>query len=204
MGIIIDLVIIVIILLSTYLAYKKGLISLAVQLIAIIISLAITLVLYKPVTNVVVNVTDIDETIQDAILKKANTMISENNEKSDKIIETIQSNMLPETAEVIAVNIIQGAVIIILYIVGRVILRFVSIIANIVSKIPIISQINKTGGIIYGLLRGIIIVYAILLIINLSGTINPQNPVYTDLEESYIGKTMATNNILNVLFNKIK
>lgn len=203
MGIIIDLVIIVIILLSTYLAYKKGLISLAVQLIAIIISLAITLVLYKPVTNVVVNVTNIDETIQDAILKKANTMISENNEKSDKIIETIQSNMLPETAEVIAVNIIQGAVIIILYIVGRVILRFVSIIANIVSKIPIISQINKTGGIIYGLLRGIIIVYAILLIINLSGTINPQNPVYTDLEESYIGKTMATNNILNVLFNKI-
>ena len=119
MGIIIDLVIIVIILLSTYLAYKKGLISLAVQLIAIIISLAITLVLYKPVTNVVVNVTNIDETIQDAILKKANTMISENNEKSDKIIETIQSNMLPETAEVIAVNIIQGAVIIILYIVGR-------------------------------------------------------------------------------------
>ena len=204
MGIIIDLVIIVIILLSTYLAYKKGLISLAVQLIAIIISLAITLVLYKPVTNVVVNVTNIDETIQDAILKKANTMISENNEKSDKIIETIQSNMLPETAEVIAVNIIQGAVIIILYIVGRLILRFVSIIANIVSKIPIISQINKTGGIIYGLLRGIIIVYAILLIINLSGTINPQNPVYTDLEESYIGKTMATNNILNVLFNKIK
>ena len=204
MGIIIDLVIIVIILLSTYLAYKKGLISLAVQLIAIIISLAITLVLYKPVTNVVVNVTNIDETIQDAILKKANTMISENNEKSDKIIETIQSNMLPETAEVIAVNIIQGAVIIILYIVGRVILRFVSIIANIVSKIPIISQINKTGGIIYGLLRCIIIVYAILLIINLSGTINPQNPVYTDLEESYIGKTMATNNILNVLFNKIK
>ena len=204
MGIIIDLVIIVIILLSTYLAYKKGLISLAVQLIAIIISLAITLVLYKPVTNAVVNVTNIDETIQDAILKKANTMISENNEKSDKIIETIQSNMLPETAEVIAVNIIQGAVIIILYIVGRVILRFVSIIANIVSKIPIISQINKTGGIIYGLLRGIIIVYAILLIINLSGTINPQNPVYTDLEESYIGKTMATNNILNVLFNKIK
>lgn len=204
MGIIIDLVIIVIILLSTYLAYKKGLISLAVQLIAIIISLAITLVLYKPVTNVVVNVTNIDETIQDAILKKANTMISENNEKSDKIIETIQSNMLPETAEVIAVNIIQGAVIIILYIVGRVILRFVSIIANIVSKIPIISQINKTGGIIYGLLRGIIIVYAILLIINLSGTINPQNPVYTDLEESHIGKTMATNNILNVLFNKIK
>ena len=204
MGIIIDLVIIVIILLSTYLAYKKGLISLTVQLIAIIISLAITLVLYKPVTNVVVNVTNIDETIQDAILKKANTMISENNEKSDKIIETIQSNMLPETAEVIAVNIIQGAVIIILYIVGRVILRFVSIIANIVSKIPIISQINKTGGIIYGLLRGIIIVYAILLIINLSGTINPQNPVYTDLEESYIGKTMATNNILNVLFNKIK
>ena len=86
MGIIIDLVIIVIILLSTYLAYKKGLISLAVQLIAIIISLAITLVLYKPVTNVVVNVTNIDETIQDAILKKANTMISENNEKSDKII----------------------------------------------------------------------------------------------------------------------
>ena len=204
MGIVVDLIIVAIILLSTFLAYKKGLIMLAIQLLAVIISIVITVVLYKPISNLIINVTSIDETIQNAILEEANDIMTNKEEKSNQIVETIQNNMLPETARTIAINIIQGAVILILFVISRIVLKFVSGLANLVSKLPIINQFNRLGGSIYGLLRGVLIIYVLLLIVNLSGRISPQNTVYTTVEESYIGKAMNENNILDVFFNKIE
>ena len=75
MGVIVDLIIIAIVALSTYLAYKKGLVALAIKLCAVVISIVITLLLYKPVSNLIINTTSIDETIQNAILEKATDVI---------------------------------------------------------------------------------------------------------------------------------
>ena len=59
MGVIVDLIIIAIVALSTYLAYKKGLVALAIKLCAVVISIVITLLLYKPVSNLIINTTSI-------------------------------------------------------------------------------------------------------------------------------------------------
>ena len=203
MSIVVDLIIVAIILLSTFLAYRKGLITLAIQLVAVVIAIILTLLLYKPVSNVIINLTGIDETIQNAILEEANDIMTNDGEGANQVVETIQNNMLPETARTISINIIEGAVILILYIVIRIALRFVTALANLVSKLPILNQLNQLGGIIYGILRGILIVYVVLLLVNLSGEIEPQNQVYTAVEESYIGRVMNENNILDILFTKV-
>ncbi len=203
MSIVVDIIIVAIILLSTFLAYRKGLITLAIQLVAFVIAIVLTLLLYKPVSNVIINVTGIDETIQNAILEEANDIMTNEKEGANQVVETIQNNMLPETARTISINIIEGAVILILYIIIRIALKFVTALANLVSKLPILNQLNQLGGIIYGILRGILIVYIVLLLVNLSGEIEPQNQVYTAVEESYIGKIMNENNILDILFTKV-
>lgn len=203
MNILVDVIIIGIILLSTFFAYRKGLITLAIQLVAVVIAVVLTLLLYKPVSNVIINVTGIDESIQNAILEEANDMMTNDEEGANQVVETIQNGMLPETAKTISINIIEGAVILILYIVIRIVLKFVTALANLVSKLPILNQLNQLGGIIYGILRGVLIVYILLLIVNLSGEIEPQNHVYTAVEESYIGKMMNENNILDILFTKV-
>lgn len=203
MSIIVDLIIIAIILLSTFLAYRKGLITLAIQLVAVVIAVVLTLILYKPVSNLIINVTSIDETIQNAILEEANDIMTNEEEGANQIVETIQNNMLPETARTISINIIEGAVILILYVIIRIALKFVTALANLVSKLPILNQFNKLGGVIYGILRGLLIVYIILLFVNLSGEIEPQNVVYTSIQDSYIGKMMNENNILDILFTKV-
>ena len=202
MSIVVDLIIVAIILLSTFLAYKKGLITLAIQFVAVIIAIILTLLLYKPVSNVIINVTGIDEAIQNSILEEANNIMTNGGEGEKQVVETIQNNMLPQTARNISINIIEGAAILILYIVIRVALKFVTAIANLVSKLPILNQLNQLGGIIYGILRGILIVYILLLLVNLSGEIEPQNHVYTAVEQSYVGKMMNENNILDILFTK--
>ena len=203
MGIVVDIIIVAIIALSTFLAYRKGLITLAIQLVAVIIAVVLTLVLYKPVSNLIINVTGIDEMIQDAILEEANDIMTNGEENANQVVETIQNNVLPETARTISINIIQGAVILILYVVIRLILRFVTALANLVAKLPILHQFNKLGGIIYGILRGLLIVYILLLLVNVSGEIDPKNNVYTTVEESYIGKIMNENNVLSILFENV-
>ena len=133
MSIVVDLIIVAIILLSTFLAYRKGLITLAIQLVAVVIAIILTLLLYKPVSNVIINLTGIDETIQNAILEEANDIMTNDGEGANQVVETIQNNMLPETARTISINIIEGAVILLLYIAIWIALKFVTALANLVA-----------------------------------------------------------------------
>ena len=55
MGIVIDIIIILFILASAFFGYKKGLISLAINILAFIIAMVVTLLLYKPIGNIIIN-----------------------------------------------------------------------------------------------------------------------------------------------------
>lgn len=203
MGIIVDLIIIAIIVLSTFLAYKKGLVKLAIGLCTFAISIVLTLILYQPITNLVINVTGIDEAIENSIYEKANGIMKENkgkDELTNQVTETAKNEMLPETARNLAINIVTGGVIIVLFVAIKIALRFISAIADAIAKLPIIDQLNKTGGMIYGLLRGILIIYVALLILSISGQINPTNTINQSIEQSSLGKTMYHDNLLNVFF----
>ena len=200
---VVDLIIIAIVALSTFLAYQKGLVNLAIGLCAFVVSIVITVILYQPISNLVINVTSIDEMIEDTIYKKAND-IMEKEEKEDDLtnsmIEMAKNEMLPQTARNMAVNIVTGAVIIVLFVGVKIALRFVSAFANAVAKLPIVDQVNKAGGLVYGILRGVLFIYVILLIVNIPTQINPNNAINENIYQSYLGKTMYENNILNVFF----
>ncbi len=201
MGIVVDLIIIAIIALSAFLGYRKGFVVLAIKLCAFLIAIAVTFVIYKPVANVVINVTGIDETIENAILEEANNIMAEDNgETSIELIEDAKNGLLPEAAREIAVNIVTGGVILIIFIIVRIALKFITALANAVAKLPIIKQFNEAGGLLYGVLRGLLIIYIAMLLIGIVGQINPENTVHQNLNSSYIGKMMYNNNILNVFF----
>ena len=203
MSIVVDLIIVAIIILSVFLAYRKGLVSLAIGLVSFVIAIVVTLILYKPVSNIVINVTGIDEMIENTIYEKANELMEQEDETSQMIMDTAKNGLLPETARALAINIVTGGVILILFVLVKIALRFVTALANLIAKLPIINQVNKLGGIIYGLLRGFLIVYVALLVISVVGQINPDNAIHKEVENSYIGKTMYENNILNILFEKV-
>ena len=80
MGIVLDVIIIAIILLNIIICYKKGLVKLAVGLVAVIISLILAMMLYKPVSNIIIKNTEIDEKIKESII---NTLTSENKEAEE-------------------------------------------------------------------------------------------------------------------------
>ena len=203
MSIFVDLIIIAVILLSVFLAYRKGLILLAVGLVSFLIAIVVTVVLYRPIANLVINVTGIDEAIENSIYEQANDMLKQDNEQVGMIVDAAKNEMLPQTARTLAVNIVTGGVFLVLFVAVKVALIFVKSLAKLVAKLPIIKQLDKTGGIIYGLLRGFLIVYVALFMISIAGNINPNNSVHKEVENSSLGKVMYENNILNVFFDKI-
>lgn len=203
MGIIIDITIILFILASIFLSYKKGLISLAINLVAFIIAIAITLLLYKPIANLIINITPIDEKLQMGIQEKVESIISENKEENEitsELIESAKQGFLPDASRSFAINIINGITMIVLFIIVRISLILIHSLADVISKLPIINQFNKLGGILYGLLRGVLITYIILMVINLSISVNPKGTLNEVIQESYLAKTMSKYNILNIFF----
>lgn len=198
MGIIIDIIIILFILASIFLGYKKGLVSLGINLVAFIIAILITFILYRPIANVIINSTQVDENLQAAIENQIGEVIS--NDAETGAIESATNSILQGGSKTLAINIIYGITMIVLFIIARIALIFISAIANMVSKLPILNQFNKLGGIIYGLLRGVIIVYVILMVVNLIITLNPTGKIKENIDETYLAKTMCEYNILNVFF----
>lgn len=202
MGIIIDGIIIIFILLSVFLGYKKGLVSLGIHLVAFIVALLIAFILYRPIGNLIINTTNIDESLQKTIETKLEDILANNeeNEIQNSLIGNIQNGAISETAKSLSINIIYGITIIILFIILRIAVMFINVIANWIAELPILKQANKLGGIIYGLLRGILITYVILLIFNLVMTFNPNGNLNKSIKETFLAKTMMEYNILNIFF----
>ena len=202
MGIVIDIIIILFILASAFFGYKKGLISLAINILAFIIAMVVTLLLYKPIGNIIINNTTLDEKLQQMIQTKIEEFMEndDNKDSSSKLIESAKNGLLPDTARSLSINIIYGITLILLFIIIKICLLLVNSLANQVAKFPIIKQFNEIGGVLYGLLRGIIITYVILIVIQLVVTLNPNGALDNAMQESYLAKTMSTYNILNVFF----
>ena len=177
MGIVVDLIIVAILALSIFLGYKKGLVDVAIKIFAFIIAIVVTFLLYKPFANIVINVTGIDEAIENSILENANKAMQ--SDRDDEISKELKNNVtggiIPGAARNIAVSIVTGGCAIILFLVVRIGLVFITALADAIAKLPILKQFNKAGGIIYGALRGIIVIYVALLIISTFSLVNSKN-----------------------------
>ena len=199
---IVDIIIIAILALSIFLGYKKGLIELGIKACAVIIAIVATLILYRPISNFIINTTNLDENIQQAIMEKSSNIAKENtteNTIGGEIASEIQNQMIPEAAHELSLNIIRAGVILILYIIIKIALKFVTALANLIAKLPILEQFNKLGGILYGAIRGLLIIYVALLIIQFVGEVNPKNIAQEEIEKSIIGKEMSERNVIELL-----
>ena len=212
MGIIVDLIIIATVLLFVFIGYKKGLTGSLIKLLSFIIAVALAFMLYKPVANMVIENTEIDDNIKATITRTFNKEDSNKNdeEKSEpsnimenvsKEIENatneVKTTMIEETTK----TIINVASAIVIYIAVRIILLIVSLFAKQITKLPLLKQVDEIGGIAYGAVEGIVIVYIVLSIISLTSVIWSDNIALTAITKSTLGNMLYNNNIiLNLLF----
>lgn len=194
MGIIIDIILIIIILLSAFLGYKKGLVKLGAKLFAGIIAIIITIILYKPVSEMIINNTSIDEKVKDAIIQNTTSFIDENEQMQNNIITNqVEDKILPEQAENIAKNVVYAVTAIVLFLAVKIILSIVISLMDFVANLPILKEFNEIGGIIYGILRGILIVCICILLMGVYTKINPESTLNSNIQNSHLTKIIYEN-----------
>ena len=208
MGIFLDIVVVAILALNIILGYKKGLINVVFNIVAFLLAIVITLVLYKPVSNIIIQNTNIHENIKEMILKRSQGTEpkEENIESNDinKYIENSIKNMTNEAKtaarEVVAENFATKAVQVItgivLFILTRAILILLRFVTQTIAKLPIIKQFNTLGGIIYGIIKGLIIIYVLLTIMYLIVSIKGNGNIALAIDSSCITKFLYDNNII--------
>lgn len=202
MGIVIDIILVLIVALSAFLGYKKGLVELGAKLFAGIIAIVITLIIYKPVGNIIIKNTSIDEKIENTILEKTTNVIDENSkisdnkyiqDASDNAVSQVKEEVLPEQARNIAVNVVYVATALILFIVSKIVLSIVISLANAIASLPILKQFNEIGGFLYGLVRGAIISLVLILVIGTIAKLNPNGSLSKNVESTYLLKEVYNN-----------
>lgn len=216
MGLIVDVIILVIIALSVFIGYKRGLIKCAINILSFFIAIIVVILLTTPISNCIINNTKIDDNIKTTISEKINfsnvdveeLKLNENNSNSPEVVRDYINNMMTDLtkdatnnvadalAENISVMIINVAVAVILFIVTKFALIFVKALADILGRIPLIKQFNKAGGIIYGVVSGVVRVYLILAVISIIIPVLTDAPIIDAINSSMIGKGMYNNNIL--------
>lgn len=214
MVLIIDLAIIVIIGLCIFLGYRKGLIGVAFKILSFFIALIVAVTLSTPLANFIINNTEVDDSIQSAIQDKfistdeqmqegQEVEVSGKDSFSQEIVKYINgtvSQVKNDSIKVISHNltilIIRVIVAIGLYIVTKFILYFFRKIADVIAEIPIIKQFNKLGGLIYGVLEGVLIVYVVLAIASLLAPMISNTEFFVAINNSFIGSIMYNNNLI--------
>lgn len=217
MSIFIDLLVVLIFAACIFVGYKKGLVGLVLKLCSFVLALIISLVLFKPISNFVIDNTKYDDNIKNYIIEIAssennteeNTSKESNNSPEafvkyinssiEKATKETQNNAVEYVADYVSKNIISIIVLIILFIALRIALIFIKIISDAITELPIIKQFNKSGGLIYGLLEALLITYIIFAIIALL----IKNPSLEQaINNSYIASILYNNNLILMLLFK--
>ena len=211
MGIIIDICLVAILALSIFLGYKRGLVGLAFKILSFLIAIVISLLLYYPISNYVINNTQIDDKIEQTIVSKF--IKEENNEENGKkesnniitkqieeAAEEVTENTVNAVSKNISRTIINFGVIIVIYIITRLVLLIFKSISDKLADLPIIKQFNDIGGIIYGIIAGFLIIYILFAIFTLTSSLYNSEELISLINSSLIGRLIYNNNIILKLF----
>lgn len=217
MNLIVDLIIVGIIALCAILGYFRGLTKSLLKIVSFVLAIVIAFVLFKPISLLIINHTQIDDNIQKAIEEK---MVGFVDQTSGNVEEAMRENSsMPEVMtkyiqEAVAENkgnseeaakqaaksvadiIINAGTWILVFILARVILIFAKSILELIVKLPVIKQMDKIGGVFYGILEGLVIIYVAFAILSFVSPMFDSAEVLLAVNKAAIGGQIYNNNII--------
>ena len=209
MFIIADLIVILVLIGCIYIGYKRGLTQSLIRILSFAIAVCIAFMLFKPVSNIVIDSTNFDENIQTTIAEVFEKEDSNNEKQAETspILEHVSNEVEKATAEKkheivrtsadkLSRNIISILVFIALFLIARIALNFVKALANLLTKLPLLKQCDKIGGEVYGAAEGLLIIFITLALITLISTIVNRYEILEIINKSYITKYLNDYNIL--------
>lgn len=222
-GIIVDIILFFILAGNAILGYKRGLVRVIFSICSSLIAIILVLLLYKPTTNYIINHTSAAQKIESAVEEKIESLFQQDNEKQTTdlskddnrnsilkiFIEDETQSFLNDTTErveqyvsvQIAHKVISVVVFFALFVLVRLLLYIVKSYIDLIANLPILKQINHSGGLIYGVIKGFFIIYITFAILSLMMPMMNHTIFTTAIQSAPIGSKMFNHNmILNLIF----
>lgn len=220
-GILVDLVIISIIISNAFWGYRRGLVGVIFKVLLFIVSIIIMFVLYKPASNAIIERTELDEWLSTKIAENLQGTTLENGDllEYDEENTTISKGMVDllnsfvsealnksvgNVVEYVSLNIaymmIRVGTMLILFMVSRFFLFFIRFAAELIGNLPILKTFNRSGGLVFGTVKGFLIIYAILAVFSVASPLIQGWGVIDAIQDSTFGSKMYNNNfIVNIV-----
>ncbi|MGO3168775.1 CvpA family protein, partial [Senegalia sp. (in: firmicutes)] len=170
---IIDIIILVIIGLSTLSGYRKGFILSLFSVLRLFLSIIIARAIYPHVMDFLTQNTNIYNRINNFIYPK---------------IEGLTNGQSLFTANTISDLIISLVIMFVIYLIINLLLSIVIRTIDSFFKLPILNTLNKFSGLIFGIIKGFLIVFIIYALLTPVIALDGQGLIASKTMESMLGK----------------
>ena len=163
--------------LSAFVGYKKGMVKIVLSMVAMVIAYVLAAALTIPASMALKSATPVYDTIEKSVGKmvKESKVDSTSIEKlnlpaqiEEKIMEganDVATGFNDYLVKTISNLILKALTFFILMIIIYIILSIIIKVLDFVAKLPLINSINKSGGLVIGLVKGLIYVWIACLVI---------------------------------------
>ena len=202
--------------------WARGLFRVLISVAGLIVSIIVAAFVAPAISNYIHNNTKWDEQLSVVIAEKLELSDKEEETSKGVQISIIDELPLPDSmkndimdnnnletydilkatgvydyiAKSVAVIIINGAVFLITISLCRLIFLFLGRLAKGIDNIPIIGEIDKTGGALLGGIKGLILIWIFFLILSLTSTFEWSRNLTEDVCRIELLKLLFENNIL--------
>lgn len=213
MSIVIDLIIVAILTICIFFGYKNGLTKSIIKILSFVLAVAVAAIFFKPVSDFIIEKTEIDDNIKQAIVNLVSKDVEENgevkentnlpqsmvnyiNDSINNTVEETKITVVNNAAESIAVTTVNVATAVLLFIITKIILLIITSITDIITDLPVIKQFDKTGGFLYGTIKGLLIIFIIFAVISLISPAIEKTGLIEGINKSFIGGFLYNYNLL--------
>lgn len=215
LGLVVDVILIVVLVLNVIIGYRKGLSSIIFGFLCTFVATIIALIFFRPIGNLIIDKSPVDEFFSDGIyrmfesqdIKEGQLIEEENTKMSNQIVELI-NNFINEALEKTADSaltytsvklshlIIYLITFIIIIIALRLIFGIFEDLVDILVRLPILKQLNNSGGIIIGVIKGFLIIYVVFAGFAAISPVIADLGILNMIQESKIGSVLYNDNLL--------
>lgn len=148
--------------------------------------------LQVPVTTVSQQFTVIEQMPVPDFLKD---LLKENNNKA--MYEALGINEFSTyISNYITCLLINGISLIVLFVIIFVVIKLLGLMLDMLSNIPVLNGLNRVGGILFGLLNGVMILWVVCIFITLFSTTSLGQTIFEQINDSVILTFIYNNNLL--------
>lgn len=225
-----DYIIIGIIIISGIIAYKRGLIKTIYSFFSLAIGIGLAYILYPRISAFLMKYTGIYSALVNKIIKSLNleelaqNKITPNDQlemmdqlqvpqfmklvlkenKNPEAYNLLKATKLEEyiggTIATIAINAITFLLVLIL---SMLLLKIIANVLDLVSKLPVLHQLNKVGGLAIGLTQGVVLAWIFCLVLSIIVSTQSNEKLLTLVNQSPVVNFFSKNNILVIFISNI-